>query len=734
MKNLRIKHLFTYAAIILLCAAVFLSPISASADSSPLAGDVNNDGVVSNRDASRILQYLSGWDVEVNEDALDANGDGEINNRDAIRILQYLSGWDVELNFGYSAPSDGLLYTLTSDKKGYNVSGIGTCTDLDIVIPNMHEGLPVVGIASEAFFETNITSVTMPDTIITVGSAAFYDCTALTTVILGKNVEVIEGYVFCNNSENITVTMYDKVKSIGAYAFGGTFTTAAPHILYQGTEEQFDMIDYDSSLDFLFVTHRSWFISFLHYHTADTLEGYAPTCTQGGYTDGEYCAICGIITKEREAISARGHTLENGRCKDCGFTSIDFTNQSLYHSDYGYNALGNMTNGANLQKFYRNMDEILSAFHSDVDRDVTSSPSLDVYYPIADVGFSECGISLEEAQMVWNVYICDHPLYYWLENVVGANFVPGSVRVYTHKDFILGEKRAEYNAKVYAFSKAFAESISGEDSPYRITLAAHDLIAGLIDYAYGSDGNPESALWAHRIIGVIEQKGGVCEAYAQTLQLLLNLCDVENIFIEGDGNGPHAWNLVKLDDGEWYWVDLTWDDGNDSDVIYNYFAVNDTQFTNWRDEFYGYSDSYSGDSTFIDSHTPYGTDYSAPSYRTYLLPSRSENEFSHDGVTELRETFTQNGLTYSVIGYNEVQLIYADGTGTVIVPERVTYGSVTYTVTAIGAVNEKGYFSANDIATSNGVTKIIIPESVEVIWSNALASTALKYTVYIGAE
>lgn len=91
MKNLRIKLLFTYAAIILLCAAVFLSPISASADSSPLAGDVNNDGVVSNRDASRILQYLSGWSVDVNEDALDANGDGEINNRDAIRILQYLS-------------------------------------------------------------------------------------------------------------------------------------------------------------------------------------------------------------------------------------------------------------------------------------------------------------------------------------------------------------------------------------------------------------------------------------------------------------------------------------------------------------------------------------------------------------------------------------------------------------------------------------------------------------------
>jgi len=62
-----------------------------------LSGDINGDGKLNNKDASRLFQYLSGWDVEVNEALLDINGDGKVNNKDASRLFQYLSGWDVEI-------------------------------------------------------------------------------------------------------------------------------------------------------------------------------------------------------------------------------------------------------------------------------------------------------------------------------------------------------------------------------------------------------------------------------------------------------------------------------------------------------------------------------------------------------------------------------------------------------------------------------------------------------------
>ena len=61
-------------------------------------GDVNNDGEVNNKDVTRLFQYLSDWDVEVNDKALDVNGDGKVNNRDLTRLFQYVSGWDVLLN------------------------------------------------------------------------------------------------------------------------------------------------------------------------------------------------------------------------------------------------------------------------------------------------------------------------------------------------------------------------------------------------------------------------------------------------------------------------------------------------------------------------------------------------------------------------------------------------------------------------------------------------------------
>lgn len=60
-------------------------------------GDINDDGLINGKDSTRLMQYLAGWDVEIDQSAADVNGDGNVNGKDATRLMQYLAGWDVTL-------------------------------------------------------------------------------------------------------------------------------------------------------------------------------------------------------------------------------------------------------------------------------------------------------------------------------------------------------------------------------------------------------------------------------------------------------------------------------------------------------------------------------------------------------------------------------------------------------------------------------------------------------------
>lgn len=60
-----------------------------------IPGDVNGDGVVNGKDATRLLQHLAHWSVEIDEAAADCNGDGVVNGKDATRLLQHLAHWNV---------------------------------------------------------------------------------------------------------------------------------------------------------------------------------------------------------------------------------------------------------------------------------------------------------------------------------------------------------------------------------------------------------------------------------------------------------------------------------------------------------------------------------------------------------------------------------------------------------------------------------------------------------------
>ena len=88
--------------------------------------------------------------------------------------------------------SKGLEYRLNYDSKSYSVSGIGTCTDTDIVIPSIYNGFPVISISSSAFRGcTSLTSVEIPDSVRSIGMHAFAECTSLTSIVIPDSVTSI---------------------------------------------------------------------------------------------------------------------------------------------------------------------------------------------------------------------------------------------------------------------------------------------------------------------------------------------------------------------------------------------------------------------------------------------------------------------------------------------------------------------------------------------------------------
>ena len=62
---------------------------------------------------------------------------------------------------------------------------------------------------------------------------------------------------------------------------------------------------------------------------------------------------------------------------------------------------------------------------------------------------------------------------------------------------------------------------------------------------------------------------GICLGYTRTFQLFMDLLGIECITVEGTAynyTSEHAWNQVRLD-GEWYCVDVTWDDPTTSGTV-----------------------------------------------------------------------------------------------------------------------------------------------------------------------
>jgi len=169
--------------------------------------------------------------------------------------------WDPSVNGAYtkdeSVGTEGLAYELINGGTAYRVRK-GTVTSGAVVIPAIYNELPVTEIGSSnddlstngAFYNTGITSITIPASVTFIGYFAFYNCTNLASVTIPSGVMSLDASRFYNCSSLISITvdtnnpsysseggiLYNKIQtSLIAYPSASGSVTIPPSVTAIGT-------------------------------------------------------------------------------------------------------------------------------------------------------------------------------------------------------------------------------------------------------------------------------------------------------------------------------------------------------------------------------------------------------------------------------------------------------------------------------------------------------------------
>lgn len=249
--------------------------------------------------------------------------------------------------------------------------------------------------------------------------------------------------------------------------------------------------------------------------------------------------------------------------------SINETRVALNNSIFAES--GNYeNNNVGKKYYYKQLDDIGKSMYNDIEDNI---------YKFVD-GYSKMEFNVKDSsagrnfQAVWDAISLDRPDLFWIDTqkislvTTTTTFFGNTKYKYTIEPKEGGSYFVDYfntsndvrvaRVLVEKIADSILENVSGSTADK--VKHVHDKLVDRISYNQESDVNNSN------IYGALVQKKCVCEGYAEAFKYILDKLEIPCVIIYGTGidnkgdSEAHAWNYVKMDDGKWYAVDVTWDD------------------------------------------------------------------------------------------------------------------------------------------------------------------------------
>ena len=220
-----------------------------------------------------------------------------------------------------------------------------------------------------------------------------------------------------------------------------------------------------------------------------------------------------------------------------------------------------------------------------------------------EVDISGYNVSYDEFEDIYTAVILNEPELHYV------NAIQVSIS-FKSKDHILAFKPVynctygqleNRNKKIKSFSKSVMSGIKKKWCDEEKILYVHDRLAAHITYYNGSEKE-----YGRNIYDAFVDRSSVCVGYSLGFQYFMDKLGIPCINVTTE---DHIWNMVCVD-GQWYHVDVTWDDSSEftkNTVFHNVLLQSDDVMTEMKHDPASSSaeadDSFYADAFWTESNT-----------------------------------------------------------------------------------------------------------------------------------